>query len=99
TGEAGVRSFVAERGVTYPIAMATPALIRAFGGYRGLPTSILIDREGRIRYRITGYYVEPALRAAVGRLLREPGEGAALRVPGDVRPLRSAAARSFGAAR
>lgn len=69
TGEAGVRAFVAERGVTYPIAMATPTVVRAFGGYRGLPTSILIDREGRIRYRITGYYVEPALRAAVSRLL------------------------------
>jgi len=69
TGEAGVRAFVAERGVTYPIAMATPAVVRAFGGYRGLPTSILIDRDGRIRYRITGYYVEPALRAAVTRLL------------------------------
>ncbi len=72
TGEAGVRAFVAERGVTYPIAMATPAVVRAFGGYRGLPTSILIDRDGRIRYRITGYYVEPALRAAVTRLLESP---------------------------
>jgi len=69
TGEAGVRAFVAGRGVTYPIAMATPAVVRAFGGYRGLPTSILIDRAGRIRYRITGFYVEPALRAAVSRLL------------------------------
>ena len=74
TGEAGVRAFVAERGVTYPIAMATPAVVRAFGGYRGLPTSILIDRDGRIRYRITGYYVEPALRAAVSRLLESPAD-------------------------
>jgi len=71
TGEAGVRAFVDERAVSYPIAMATPEVIRAFGGYRGLPTSILIDRAGRIRYRITGFYVEPALRAAVTRLLGE----------------------------
>jgi hypothetical protein len=44
---------------------------RAFGGIRGLPTSILIDREGRIRHRVTGIFTEPALRLAVGRLLAE----------------------------
>ena len=70
TGEAVVRDFVTEHGVTYPVAMVTPAIERAFGGYRALPTSILIDRAGRIRYRVTGYYVEPLLRAVIDRLLR-----------------------------
>ncbi len=76
TGEAGVRKFALGRGVTYPIAMATAESKRALGGYRGLPTSILIDRQGRIRYRITGFYAEPALRAAVSRLVREPRDDA-----------------------
>jgi len=69
---AGVREFAAERGVTYPIAMATAEMQRAFGGYPGLPTSCLIDRDGRVRYRVVGFYSEPALRAAVARLLAAP---------------------------
>jgi thiol-disulfide isomerase/thioredoxin len=72
SGPAGVREFAAERGVTYPIAMATAEMVRAFGGYPGLPTSYLIDRDGRVRHRIVGFYSEPALRAAVSRLLAAP---------------------------
>jgi hypothetical protein len=30
-----------------------------------LPESFLVDREGRIRHRVIGYFAEPALRAAV----------------------------------
>ncbi|HSJ12987.1 MAG TPA: TlpA disulfide reductase family protein [Longimicrobiales bacterium] len=71
-----VRQFLAERDITYPVAQASPSLQRAFGGVRGLPTSFLIDRHGRIRHTVTGIFAEPALRAAVDRLLAEPGPGA-----------------------
>jgi hypothetical protein len=66
-----VRSFLADRSITYPIAQASPSLERAFGGVRGLPTSFLIDRRGRIRHRVTGIFAEPTLRASVDRLLAE----------------------------
>jgi len=72
TGDAAVRQFVEERGVTYPIAIAPAGLARDFGGYSGLPTSVLIDRDGYIRHRVTGFFAEPALRAAVTRLLAQP---------------------------
>jgi peroxiredoxin len=69
----GVRSDVArwvgDRGLTFPIAFAPGAVVRSYGGANVLPTSILIDREGRIAHRVEGYYAEPALRAAVRRLL------------------------------
>jgi cytochrome c biogenesis protein CcmG, thiol:disulfide interchange protein DsbE len=69
----GVRSdvvrWVEQRGLTFPIAFAPGAVTRAYGGGTTLPTSILIDREGRIAHRVQGYYAEPALRAAVRRLL------------------------------
>jgi peroxiredoxin len=71
-GVDAVKAFLAEKGVTYPVAMATPSLVRGFRGYRGLPTSFLIDRAGVIRARVTGFYAEPALRAAVSRLLAAP---------------------------
>jgi peroxiredoxin len=67
-----VRQFITDHQITYPIAQASPALERSFGGLRGLPTSFLIDRHGIIRHSVTGIFAEPALRAAVDRLLAEP---------------------------
>jgi cytochrome c biogenesis protein CcmG, thiol:disulfide interchange protein DsbE len=69
----GVRSDVArwvdDRGLTFPIAFAPGPVVRSYGGASVLPTSILVDPQGRIAHRVQGYYAEPALRAAVRRLL------------------------------
>lgn len=69
----GVRSevvrWVRQREITYPIAFPSGATVRAFGGADVLPTSILIDPDGRIVHRVEGFYAEPALRAAIRRLL------------------------------
>jgi peroxiredoxin len=70
-GSGAVADFVRERGITYPIAMATGAVIRDFGGARALPTSFLIDREGRIRNEVKGIFTSVALEQAVDRLLAE----------------------------
>lgn len=43
-----VRQFVAEHGMTYAVAMTTPDMERAFPGIDALPTSFLIDRQGRV---------------------------------------------------
>jgi peroxiredoxin len=76
TGTAPVRRFLTERDLTFPAAMATADVVRAFGGVRALPTSFLIDRQGRIRHEVRGYFAEPALRLAVDRLLREEWDSA-----------------------
>jgi peroxiredoxin len=69
----GVRSdvvrWVEDRRLTFPIAFAPGAVVRSYGGASVLPTSILIDQEGRIAHRVQGYYAEPALRAAIRRLM------------------------------
>lgn len=66
-----VRDFLEERGITFPVAMATGQVVQDFGGVRALPTSFLIDREGHIRHEVKGIFAEPALRMAVGHLLEE----------------------------
>ena len=66
---AEVERWVRQRSITYPVALAPGAVLRAYGGAQVLPTSILIDPEGRIAHRIEGFYAEPALRAAIRRLL------------------------------
>lgn len=71
--EARVLTFLAEKGITYPVAMEGSARIRGLGSIETLPTSFLLGRDGTIRHRITGLYAEPALRLAVKRLLEEEG--------------------------
>jgi peroxiredoxin len=86
TGAASVQRFLDERGITFPIAMAPPRIARDYGGVRALPTSFLIDREGRVRHTVTGIFAEPALRMAVDRLLSEPPSPSTTSRPSSGRP-------------
>ena len=43
-----VAAFAAQYGVNYPIVMSTPEIKRAFPGVFALPTSFVVDPEGRI---------------------------------------------------
>lgn len=49
-----VRRFAAEQAINYSLAMTTPELQRAFPGVRGLPTTFVLDREGRVVQKHVG---------------------------------------------
>lgn len=66
-----IRQFIGDHDISYPIALGSAQVVRDYGGVNRLPESFLIDRQGRMRHRVIGYFAEPALRAAVDRLLRE----------------------------
>jgi cytochrome c biogenesis protein CcmG, thiol:disulfide interchange protein DsbE len=68
---AEVAAFLRERGLTYPVAMASPEVVAAFGGVNDFPTSFLLDRQGRIRYTVRGIFAPATLQAAIDRLLAE----------------------------
>ncbi len=68
----GVRTFLLERDVTYPVAIVGKESEASFGGVRGYPTSFLLDREGRIRHRALGPLAMISFEPAVRRLLAEP---------------------------
>jgi cytochrome c biogenesis protein CcmG/thiol:disulfide interchange protein DsbE len=72
TATSSVVSFLGDHDITYPVAMATPDAVAAFGGVNDLPTSFLLDRHGRLRYTVRGVFDPAALRTAVDRLLAEP---------------------------
>jgi len=80
-GRAHVARFLEEHRITYPVAMATSDVVNAFGGARTLPSSFLLDRQGRIRHQVVGYFAETALDRAVGHLLAEPAPGAERAAP------------------
>lgn len=58
-----VRQFAAEHRINYPIVMSTPELKKNFSGVYALPTTFLLDRDGRLVQKHVGL-----LNAAVTEL-------------------------------
>ena len=51
--------FAKEIGVRYPLVSAAPELIAEFGQLKGLPTTLIYDRQGTLRKKVIGFdYVE-----------------------------------------
>ncbi len=71
-GSGDVRQFLADRKITYPVAMATGEMVQSFGGVNLLPSSFLLDKQGRIRNEVRGIFTSVALEQAVNRLIDEP---------------------------
>jgi thiol-disulfide isomerase/thioredoxin len=65
-----VKRFAEQQRMNYPIVMMTPELEKAFAGVSALPTSFVIDREGRIVQRHVGMLnatvTEQEMRALAG---------------------------------
>ena len=51
-----VQKFAKARGINYPIAMVTGDLVKDFGGVAALPTTFIIDTQGRIVQKHTGFH-------------------------------------------
>lgn len=50
-----VKQFAQKAGVNYPVVLADDNTLRAFGGIEAIPTTFIIDREGRIVKRHAGF--------------------------------------------
>jgi thiol-disulfide isomerase/thioredoxin len=53
-GVDGVKRFVAEHKINYPVAMTTPEIEKLFPGISALPTSFIVDRESRVVQKHVG---------------------------------------------
>jgi hypothetical protein len=58
-----VHHFVRSMDIPYPIVIAPETVVRDYG-VSGLPTTILIDREGKIREKIVGFNTAIAQKMA-----------------------------------
>jgi thiol-disulfide isomerase/thioredoxin len=67
-----VLKFARQQGMTYPIVMATPELIESYGGVPALPTSFLIDTQGRVVQKHSGLYPIEAYDLEIRSLLGMP---------------------------
>ena len=50
-----VRQFAEEHGINYPILMGNREITREYGGINAIPTTFVIDRQGRIVEKYIGY--------------------------------------------
>ena len=68
-----VDAFMAREGYTFPAPLAPPGVAAAFGGVDRLPTSFIIDRQGRMRHKVSGQLHAGRLEDLISPLLAEPG--------------------------
>ncbi|MBS4095700.1 MAG: TlpA family protein disulfide reductase [Sulfuricella sp.] len=68
---ATVRQFLAENAYYFPVGLADAGHAAAFGGVSRLPTSFLIDKQGRLRKKISGQVHYARLEDLVGELLKD----------------------------
>lgn len=66
-----VQTWCRANGVEYRQALSTEEARQAFGGMEEVPVSLLIDAQGRVRYRWEGDRDFGTFQAAIERLLRE----------------------------
>jgi thiol-disulfide isomerase/thioredoxin len=68
--EADIQQYVAETGINYPVAMTSNDVRIQFGGIPALPTSFVLDTEGRVVQKHVGLWnpavYETEIRALLG---------------------------------
>ncbi len=67
-----IMKFARQQGMTYPIILATPELIASYGGVPALPTSFLIDTQGRVVQKHMGLYPIASYHREIRALLGLP---------------------------
>lgn len=70
-GAEDVHAFRKRQPLDYTIALGTMETVAAFGSVEALPTSFLVDRQGKIRSSHVGFTSEATLEAEIAKLLAE----------------------------
>ena len=70
-GEAVVESFLEDFPLNYPVVIDEGELAAEYGAQYAVPTTVLIDRAGRVRHRVLGLVEEAELAGIVNELLDE----------------------------
>jgi peroxiredoxin len=81
-GWQAVKPFLAELGVNYRVLLGNDSVAQLYGGIDSLPTTFLIDRDGRIAATHVGLVSKSRYENDVQQLLAGYSESAARRVPG-----------------
>jgi len=50
-----VRGFAEDYNINYPVLMHDMGIVSAYGGIQSIPTTFVVDREGKVRQGVVGY--------------------------------------------
>lgn len=75
-----VEEFARGMGMNYPIAIASDAVQRRYGGVSAVPTSVLVDQQGRIEQVLEGLRTYGEFNSDIRALLHLPISGHIVRV-------------------
>ena len=64
-----VPTFAKDYNINYPVLYATAEVVHSYGGITGIPTTFIIDREGKVRNRVVGYRPKAFFKKEVDKLL------------------------------
>jgi peroxiredoxin len=64
-----VPAFAKDYNINYPVLYATMEVVSAYGGITGIPTTFIVDRDGKVRNRVVGYQPKAFFKSEVDKLL------------------------------
>ena len=67
-----ISSFITENHINYPCVIGDEKTQEMIPEFQGYPTTLFIDREGKVRYKLVGAAPTPVLESIVTVLLDEP---------------------------
>lgn len=70
-GESVVKPFMEEYGVSYPVVIDDGTIMEKYGPTMGIPTTYIIDKEGKLRYFAVGALTQKELEPRLQELLVE----------------------------
>ncbi len=70
-----VEKFYKSHKMNYPVVIGDRAISKAYGGITGIPTTFVLDKEGRIYKKYVGYRPLSLFKKDVETLLKEPYKG------------------------
>ena len=68
-GEQSVHDFAMQSGISYPVLFGKNELVKQYGGFRGIPTTFLFSRDGRLHKKFTGMRPREQLAMDIEELL------------------------------
>ena len=72
SGWAAVRPFLARQPVNYPVVIGDNGVLNALGGLETLPTTLILDRSGRVAVTHVGLVSKDSYERDIAAALNEP---------------------------
>ncbi len=68
-----LKPFIKQYGINYPVVLGNQEVVEAYGNIRGIPTSFVINQDGEIVNKFTGYVPKTYYVTELDKLVNKSG--------------------------